>query len=149
MTRRKSAFPLVLLAVAACSRKPADTATLEKQFQEMMAGAVLVGHSTFNNRDKLSGEERYSIDSVTRLAGDTWMFKARMKLGSREVPVPIPVTIKWAGDTPVIEVTDFSIPGIGSYTARVVLYRDQYAGTWSGGRGGGQMFGKIVHEPSK
>jgi len=33
---------------------------------------------------------------------------------------------------------------MGTFTARVVLYRDQYAGTWSGEKSGGQMFGKIV-----
>ena len=38
------------------------------------------------------------------------------------------------------------IPGVGTYTARVVLYRDQYAGTWSGKNYGGQLFGKIIHE---
>jgi hypothetical protein len=46
----------------------------------------------------------------------------------------------------VITLTDFAIPGVGTWTARVLLYRDQYAGTWSGKRGGGQMFGKIVRE---
>ena len=69
-----------------------------------------------------------------------------MRLSSRELPVPIPVVIKWAGDTPVITLTDMPIPGFGTYTARVVLYRNQYAGTWSGKNNGGQLFGKIVHE---
>ena len=120
----------------------------------MMSGATLVGHSTFNNRDGLSGEERYAIDKVYKISGDTWMFQTRMKLEGHEIPLPIPVQIKWAGDTPVITLTDMSIPGIGTYTARVVLYRDQYAGTWSGSHGngksfGGQLFGKIVHGESR
>ena len=67
-----------------------------------------------------------------------------MQCGGRDWPVPIPVLIKWAGDTPVITLTDLAIPGMGTYTARVVLYRDQYAGTWSGKDHGGQIFGKIV-----
>jgi len=45
----------------------------------------------------------------------------------------------------VITLTDLTRPGMGTYTARVLLYRDQYAGTWSGNNAGGQMFGKIVH----
>ena len=138
-----------LAALGGCSRKiDPSAAALEAQFQQMMSGAVLVGHSTFFNREGLSGEERYSIDKVSKITGDTWLFQARMKLGTHEIPLPIPVTIKWAGDTPVITLTDASIPGMGSYTARVVLYRDQYAGTWSGKGVGGQMFGKIVHEHS-
>jgi hypothetical protein len=111
----------------------------------MMNGAVLVGHSTLDGKNGLSGEERYSIVRDSKISGDVWMFQARMKLEGHEIPVPIPVTIKWAGDTPVIEVTDMAIPGMGSYTARVVLYRDRYAGTWSEKGHGGQLFGAIVH----
>jgi len=111
-----------------------------------MTGAVLVGHSTLMDREGISGEERYSIDGVSKIGSETWLFRTRMKLGSRELPLPIPVVIKWAGDTPVITLTDLSIPGVGAYSARVVLYRDQYAGTWSGKNHGGQLFGKIVHE---
>ena len=50
----------------------------------------------------------------------------------------------WAGDTPVVELTDLTIPGLGTYTARVLFYRDEYAGTWKGKNAGGQMFGRIV-----
>lgn len=109
-----------------------------------MSGVTLVGRSTRLDREQVSGEERYVIDRVTKVRGNTWLFQAKMQLNSREIPVPIPVTILWAGDTPVITLTDATIPGMGSYTARVLLYRDQYAGTWSGDKGGGQMFGKIV-----
>src|SRR2546430_1843750 len=83
------------------------------------------------------------IEKVSKLTGETWLIRARFQYGSHDVPIPVPVTIKWAGDTPVITMTDAGVPGMGSYTARVVLYRDQYAGTWSGQKGGGQLFGKI------
>jgi hypothetical protein len=138
----KAALTLSLLLLVGCGRKPPE---LEKQFAQMMTGAALVGHSTLDGKEGLSGEERCSIDRVTKVGGDVWMFRARMKLEGHEIPVPIPVTIKWAGDTPVIEVTDIGIPGMGSYTARVILYRDRYAGTWSGKDHGGQLFGAIVH----
>jgi hypothetical protein len=142
--RHKYALTVVfLLLLAGCGKKVVPNA--ESQFEQMMNGAVLVGHSMLDGKDGLSGEERYSIDRVSKISGDVWMFQARMKLEGHETPVPIPVTIKWAGDTPVIEVTDMAIPGMGSYTARVVLYRDRYAGTWSGKNHGGQLFGAIVH----
>jgi hypothetical protein len=57
--------------------------------------------------------------------------------------VPLVIPVKWAGDTPVISVTDLSIPGAGTYTARVMIYRDQYAGTWSGVDCGGHLWGRI------
>ena len=137
-----------LLLAAGCSRKAgADSAAEnEKRFQEMMSGVTLVGHSTRANKDGVGGEERYVIDKVSKLAGDTWVIQARIKYGSHDLPVPVPVTIKWAGDTPVITLTDLAIPGLGTYTARVLLYRGQYAGTWSAKDHGGEMFGKIVRE---
>jgi hypothetical protein len=59
--------------------------------------------------------------------------------------------VKWAGDTPVISVTDVGVPGLGTYTARVVVYGDQYAGIWSTSDGshGGQMWGKLEHPTTK
>ena len=142
----KPVLTISLVFLFGCSRKPAveSTLELEKQFEQMMTGVVLVGHSTLDNKEGISGEERYSIDRVSRLGGDVWTFTARMNLGGHEIPLPIPVTIKWAGDTPVITVTDLSIPRMGSYTARVVLYRNRYAGTWSGKDHGGELFGTIV-----
>jgi hypothetical protein len=141
--RTSAIASLSIFLLAGCGRKAVPSP--ESQFEQMMNGAVLVGRSTLDGKDGLSGEERYSIDHVSRMGGDLWMFQARMKLEGHEIPVPIPVNIKWAGDTPVIEVTDMAIPGMGSYTARVVLYRDRYAGTWSGKNHGGQLFGAIVH----
>lgn len=133
------------LLLAGCARKPAVDLEAERnrKFQEMMTGVTLVGFSTQSNRAGLSGEERYAIDKVSHLAGDTWLFQTRLKHGSKEIPVPIPISIKWADDTPVITLTDLSVPGVGTYTARVLLYRDQYAGTWSGKTISGQLFGKI------
>jgi hypothetical protein len=139
---------LLLFLLEGCSKRP-DTITdsqREQKFQEMMSGVALVGRSTKLNREELSGEEQYLIDKVSKVTGDTWLFQTRLKYGEREIPVPIPLTILWAGDTPVITLTDLTIPGVGTYTARVMLYREQYAGTWSGKNAGGQLFGKIVRQ---
>ena len=135
-----------LFVIAGCARKPAAEAAAdrEKKFEAMMSGVTLVGHSTRLNQEGLFGEEKYVIDSVSKLTGETWLIHARLQYGSRDLPVPVPVTIKWAGDTPVITLTDLTIPGLGTFTARVLLYGDQYAGTWSAKDHGGQMFGKIV-----
>jgi hypothetical protein len=136
----------LLFLVCGCSRKPAADAQAERDrdFQQMMSGTTLVGYSTRTNRTGLSGEERYTVEKVSKMAGDTWLFHTRLKYGSTDLPVPIPLTVRWAGDTPVITLTDLSIPGLGTFTARVLLYRDQYAGTWSAEKGGGQLFGRIV-----
>ena len=60
--------------------------------------------------------------------------------------------VKFAGDTPVISLTNYTVPGFGAFTARVVIYDDVYAGTWAsakpGSKHGGTMFGKIVKNPA-
>lgn len=126
--------------------RPQAEAERNRVFAESMSGVVLVGNSTRLSKDGISGEERYYLDKVSHVSGDTWMFQTRLKYGGKEIPVPIPITVKWAGDTPVITLTDLAIPGAGTFTARVVFYRNQYAGTWSGKEGGGQLFGQIVRE---
>src|SRR5436309_15766930 len=115
---------IAALALDGCAKKPATSQDeLDRKFQEMMRGVTLVGRSTRLNDDKIIGEEKYVIEKVSKLTGNTWLFHARFQYGTHDIPIPVPVVIRWAGDTPVITLTDVSIPGIGTYTARVVLYR--------------------------
>jgi len=109
----------------------------------MLSGATLVGRFSSFKSDQLR-QERYTVGKVSRLAGDTWIINARIQYGENDYTVPVPVTVLWAGDTPVITLTDVGLPGRGKFTARVLFYRGQYAGTWSNDKGsGGEMFGKI------
>ena len=135
---------LLLILLAACGNPVTQQAEYERLLQERMRNVTLVGHSTRTNKEGTFGPERYKIESIRKVSGDTWLFQTRLRYDGKDLPVPIPVTLKWAGDTPVITLTDLTIPGVGTWTARVLLYRDQYAGTWSGKTHGGQMFGKIV-----
>jgi hypothetical protein len=137
---------LVVLIGNGCGRDEAPSSEEERNraFETMMANVSLVGSSTRFDQEGISGEEEYVIESVSHIASGRWLFQTTMKLGSREIPVPVPVTILWAGDTPVITLTDLTLPGLGSYSARVLLFRDSYAGTWIGEDGGGHIFGKIV-----
>jgi hypothetical protein len=57
--------------------------------------------------------------------------------------IPIVVPMRFVGDTPVIMMTDTSLPGIGTFTVRVFFYGDRYAGTWQHGAVGGHMAGII------
>lgn len=127
------------------SRPANPQAELEQKFAEMLGGSTLVGRFTFTGKEGLPQEERYTISSARKLFGEKWLITARIQYGKKNesVAVPVPVTIKWAGDTPILQITDLDIPGMGTFTARVLFYDGQYAGTWSGGDHGGQMFGRI------
>jgi hypothetical protein len=133
---------LAIFAIRRGSGSPSE-AERNRTFAQSMERVALAGHSTRLGKEGVFGPERYHIDGVTHVQGDTWLFRTRLEFRGTELPVPIPLKVQWAGDTPVITLTDVSIPGVGTYTARVVLYRDQYAGTWSGAKGGGQLFGRI------
>ena len=139
---------ILLFLLTGCAHNPSidSQADLEKKFQQMMSGVTLIGHSASLKDESIAGEEKYVIEKVSKLGGETWLFHARIQYGSHDVPVPLPVNIKWAGDTPVITINNLTIPGLGTYTARVLLYQDQYAGTWSSKDHGGQLFGKIVRQ---
>src|SRR5688572_2133422 len=124
-----------------------DQAALERDFQAMMSGAVLIGRFSDSARpDAPPKEDRYTIQRVSKIEGgdgDRWLFICRIGFGRKDVAVPLTIPVKWAGDTPVISVTDLTIPGMGTYTARVMIYRDEYAGTWRGGTHGGHLWGRI------
>ncbi len=123
---------------------------LEKKFERTMSGATLVGRFTVEGQgdaDKPPAEERYVISKVTKIGEDRWMFVAR--IGEAKVPVPLPLPVKWAGDTPVISLTKVKVPGMGMYTARVLVYDDHYAGTWDAGDHGGHLWGRIERAGEK
>jgi len=145
------ALVLASAAVAAepTNSKPAPSQDdLEKQFAETMSGATLVGNFTIVgvNDDKPLREERYTLGKVMKLKNDLWSIEARIQYGDHDVKLPLALPVKWAGDTPVISVTDVTFPGLGTYSARVLVYRGWYAGTWHGGNHGGHLFGRIVKE---
>jgi hypothetical protein len=125
--------------------KPLDQAALEKQFEETMSGATLVGTFTVTGQtDKKLNEEKYTIESVKKLANGKWQFKSRIQYGTHDMTVPLALDVEWAGDTPVITLTDMMVPGFGTFTCRVLVFRNEYAGTWNGGDHGGHLFGRIV-----
>ena len=116
---------------------------LEQKFARELSGATLAGHYTVDGRTGAPSEDRYAISKVTKLEGEQWRFDVRIVYGKHDLTLPLPLTVKWAGDTPVITLTDMAVPGLGTYTARVLIYRGQYAGTWSASDHGGEMWGRI------
>ena len=123
-----------------------DPSTLperERQFAERMQNAVMVGYFTVAGREsRAPREDRYDISSAEKVGEDRWRFNAR--IGENGMTLPVTVTMRWIDDTPMIMLTDMSIPSMGTFTARVFFYGDRYAGTWEhAGAAGGHMYGRI------
>jgi hypothetical protein len=118
-----------------------DRAALEKQFEEMLSGATLNGNYTSGQKDANLKQDKYTIEKVSKLAGDLWLFNVRIQYGSKDMTLPLPLNVLWAGDTPSVTLDkESALPGLGSFSARVVFHEGKYAGTWSGGNHGGIVF---------
>ena len=142
-------------AQASATKPPADPKPklsqeeLEAKFKATLTKATLSGRWCGIKEGKLTPEQedKYTIVSVNKLGGEVWVFNARIQYGEKDFTVPLPVQVKWAGDTPVITVDDMAMPGgKTAYSARVLIFDQTYAGTWSGGDHGGLMHGIITHE---
>jgi hypothetical protein len=129
------------------TEKPKPTPEeLEAKFKATLTKATMTGRWCLIKEGVLTPEkeDRYTINSVAKVGGDVWLINARMQYGKKDIVAPIPVQVKWAGDTPVIIVDKVAVPGGGTYSARVLIYEKAYAGTWSGGDHVGLLSGAIV-----
>jgi hypothetical protein len=146
-----AAGALVLsFSASAFSADKQDHKALEKEFAKTLTGATLVGRFTIaGHSDTGKNEDRYEIDTAEKVDGHRWIITARIKYGKHDLKVPVPLEVYWAGDTPVIELTNAAVPGMGTFTSRVMIYGDRYAGTWQHDKFGGHMWGKIEHGEAK
>jgi len=146
-----AAFAIAQEAAQNSTPPPLELNDVEKQFQEALNNVTLIGYFTQGDGKELT-DDKYVIERVTKIKEDTWKFEARIQYNKKDFKVAMPLPVKFAGDTPVISLTNFTVPGFGSFTARVVMYNGAYAGTWgsAGANGhGGKLFGRIVkNEPT-
>jgi hypothetical protein len=155
-------FTVTLAILAGSVLRAADAAPsagndLEAKFKAAMTDVIMSGRWVPVKNGALGAEkeDKYAIVSVEKVSGSDWVINARF----RNVVMPIPVKIMWAGDTAVIIVDNLQMPGAGNYggtaySARVMIYENTYAGSWSGGDHGGLLSGLIVKsaavgEPTK
>jgi len=135
-------------APAGVEKSRPNTEELEAKFKAALTKATFSGHWCGIKDGKLTPEkeDKYTIVGVTKLGGEMWIINARIQYGEKDFVAPIPVQVKWAGDTPVITLDNIGIPGGNSYSARVLIFNKTYAGTWSGGDHAGLLNGIITNE---
>ena len=116
-----------------------------QKFTEQMSGVKMIGRFTvIGKAEGPLAKEEYTILKVEKLPdGDKWMITARIKYGQHDLTLPMPLDVKWAGNTAVITLEDTTIPGLGTFSSRVVIDDGKYAGTWRHDKVGGHLFGVI------
>jgi hypothetical protein len=123
---------------------PASLTDVERQFTERMRDVSLAGSFTVAGReDRAPRADHYNISSVEKVGDNLWRFNASMHCCGVNGTIPVVVPMRWNGDTPMIMMTDTSLPGLGTFTVRLFFYSDRYAGTWQHGAVGGNMSGRI------
>lgn len=131
---------------------------LELEFQQMLSGSILRGTwQMVKGEEGLAGKvplmdpkpEEYTIGKVSKASDDYWIINAKIKYADREANIPVTVRVVWAEDTPIITLDKVSLPGLGTYSARVMIYRNFYAGTWFGDCYGGILSGQIARPETK
>lgn len=91
------------------------------------------------------------IEGLTKIGTDLWKFDARIQYGGRDYRASVNVPVKWAGETPVLSMTQYAIPGQGVFSARILIHNGMYSGTWGSQAQGGRMFGikGPIHSPTQ
>jgi hypothetical protein len=147
LAQKKLPVPDAAPAATKAGSEQPNREELIKQLEKTLTGAQFDGQFTVEGKKDQTvpgGDEKYTIISAKKLPeGDVWLLKARIKYGKTDSVVPLPLEIQWAGDTPVITMTRFTIPEMGTFSARVVIYEGRYAGTWQHDAVGGHLFGTI------
>ncbi|QDU80450.1 hypothetical protein Pla110_21800 [Polystyrenella longa] len=144
-------FPMLILGMlttnsflSAAEPTANEVSARELAFSQLLNNSVLVGQFSIDGQKSTDPhEERYEIESVKKYQGDLWTFTARIKYGKHDLKIPMTLKVIWAGDTPMISMTDVSVPPLGTFTARVFFHDSRYAGTWQHGDVGGHMWGRI------
>src|SRR5438105_680740 len=119
----------------------------ERQFKEMLENSTLKGTWQVVGPEGLAGKaplseakpDTYTIGKVSKASDDYWIINARVQYADKDVGIPVTVRVVWAEDTAIITLDKMALPGLGMYSARVMVYRGFYAGTWFGTNYGGVL----------
>ncbi|WP_442510726.1 hypothetical protein SH528x_002368 [Novipirellula sp. SH528] len=119
-----------------------------ERIADYLTGAKFVGKFTVDGKEDASPKtEEYTISKCEKLADkDMYRLTARIKYGDVDSEIPMDLPILFAGNTPVITLNSLSLPGMGTFSARVLIHEGRYSGTWQHDKVGGHLFGKIVKE---
>jgi hypothetical protein len=132
--------------------KPTAAQQTIDDFSKYLSGTVLTGVFTIDGQPLTKvQEERYEIRSAKKLEGydSLWQIVTRIKYGDKDIELPVEINVEWVGKTPVMVMDSVPLPGLGTFSARVVFHDKKYAGTWKHDQVGGHLFGRVERAPEK
>ncbi len=116
------------------------------EFEDYLSNSKLIGVFTVDGAplSRLQNET-YVIKTAKRLEGydKLWEIVTRIQYGDKDIELPVEIDVEWIGRTPVMVMEGATIPGLGTFSARVVFHDKKYAGTWKHGEKGGHLFGRV------
>ena len=123
-----------------------DENLLNQKLQRFLTDITFRGHFTTDkegSENELPKKDEYTITSATHVSGNYWLLTSRIQYRDIDVTLPVPVMIRWAGTTPVITLEEVTLPGMGTFSSRVLIHKNRYAGTWRHDDIGGHLFGTL------
>ncbi|EMI46031.1 hypothetical protein [Rhodopirellula sp. SWK7] len=117
----------------------------EARLAAYLSGSTFTGQFTIEGNAKADPKpESYQIASCEPLAEkDMYRLKVKIRYGDVDGEFPMDLKILWSGSTPVITLDGVWIPGLGTFSSRVLIHDGRYAGTWQHDAKGGHLFGTI------
>ena len=123
-----------------------DKNPLNEKLQRFLTDITFRGHFTTDRKgseNELPKQDKYTITSASHVSGDYWLLTSRIQYRDIDVTLPVPVVIRWAGTTPVITLEEVTLPGMGTFSSRVLIHKNRYTGTWQHDDVGGHLFGTL------
>ena len=123
-----------------------DENLLNQKLQRFLTDITFRGHFTTDkegSENELPKKDEYTITSATHVSGNYWLLTSRIQYRDIDVTLPVPVMIRWAGTTPVITLEKVTLPGMGTFSSRVLVHNNRYTGTWQHDDVGGHLFGTL------
>jgi len=113
--------------------------------EKFLVGSKWNGTFTIRGKDDKLHVEEYEVSSAKKEpTGDAWVLMTKIKYMKKDFKVAVPLYIKWIDRTPMIVLDQVTLPGAGTFDARVIIRKGMYAGTWAHGEIGGHLFGEIT-----
>ncbi len=128
---------LFLIAFTVAAGLPAlaqDNPIVEAKFIAMLKNATLKGTWAPVQQAQLGAartDDGYRIARVEKKEGDKWLLFSLVNYQGKEIEFPMPVVVKFAGDTAVLILDDVKAgKDKANWSARILFHENVYAGKW-------------------